>query len=119
MEQALETGFIVSQAFGWNWGQSKRPVEAARFTMAYTMSIAASSLLMVVGIDPLKLTLFSMALTAVMLPLVVTPLLVIMNDRHYLGEHTNGWLANTVVGLIIGLTCVLALVAIPLEYLGG
>ncbi|HET8612203.1 MAG TPA: divalent metal cation transporter [Sphingomonas sp.] len=119
MEQALETGFIVSQALGWNWGQNKRPVKAARFTMAYTLSIAASSLLMVVGIDPLKLTLFSMALTAVMLPLVVAPLLVIMNDRHYLGEHTNGWLTNIVVGLIIGLTFVMALVAIPLEYLGG
>jgi Mn2+/Fe2+ NRAMP family transporter len=74
---------------------------------------------MVAGIDPLKLTMFSMALTAVMLPLEVVPLLVIMNDRHYLGEHTNGWLGNGVVGFVLAMTCLLALVAIPLQYLGG
>ncbi|HET8654653.1 MAG TPA: divalent metal cation transporter [Longimicrobiaceae bacterium] len=119
MEQGLETAYISSQAFGWNWGESKSPRKAARFSMAYTLSIFASSLIMLAGIDPLKLTMFSMALTALMLPLVIVPLLVIMNDRNYLGEHTNGWVTNLAVGLIIGLTFVLALFAIPLEYLGG
>lgn len=119
MEQALETAFIASQAFGWNWGENKRPVDASRFTMTYTLSIGVSALFMVAGIDPLKLTMFSMALTAAMLPLVVTPLLVIMNDPRYLGKHTNGALTNIVVGAIIGLTCVIAIVAMPLEYFGG
>lgn len=119
MEQALETSYVAAQAFGWNWGQNKRPVQAARFSAAYTLSILASSLLMFTGIDPLKLTLFSMALTAVMLPLVVVPLLVIMNDRHYLGDYTNGTVSNVAVAFIIALTFVMAIVAIPLEYLGG
>jgi Mn2+/Fe2+ NRAMP family transporter len=119
VEQALETGYVLAQALGWNWGAGKKPAEAARFGAAYTLSIVVSTPLMVAGIDPLKLTMFSMALTAVMLPLEVVPLLVIMNDRHYLGEHTNGWLGNGVVGFVLAMTCLLALVAIPLQYLGG
>ena len=116
MEQALETGYVASQALGWNWGESKRPIEVARFTTAYTISIGVSAVLMLSGVDVLKLTMFSMALTAVMLPLVVTPLLVIMNDREYLAEHTNGRFANVVVGAIVGLTFILAIAAIPLEF---
>ncbi|HET7320922.1 MAG TPA: divalent metal cation transporter [Longimicrobiaceae bacterium] len=119
MEQGLETGYVASQAFGWNWGESKKPAKAARFAVSYTISIFASSLLMLAGLDPLKLTIFSMALTAVMLPLIIVPLLVVMNDHRYLGEHTNGWVSNVAVALIIGLTFVMAVVAIPLEYLGG
>jgi Mn2+/Fe2+ NRAMP family transporter len=89
---------VLAPALGWNWGAGKKPAQAARFCAAYTRSIAVSTSLMVVGLDPLKLTMFSMALTAVMLPLEVVPLLVIMNDPHYLGEHTNGWVGNSVVG---------------------
>ena len=34
------------------------------------------------GIDPLQLTMTSMAITVIALPIVVWPLLVVMNDRH-------------------------------------
>lgn len=119
LEQALETGYLISQASGWNWGQSKSAAQASRFSLTYTVSIFASSLLMLFGIDPLKLTMLSMALTAVMLPLPIIPLLVLMNDPRYLGKHTNGWISNIVVAFVIMLTFVLAIVAIPLEYLGG
>lgn len=119
LEQALETGYVASQAFGWNWGQSEAPAKVARFTAAYTASIILSALVLITGIDPLKLTMLSMALTAVMLPLSVTPLLVIMNDRDYLKEHTNGTLSNFVIGFIVAMTCILAVIAIPLEYFGS
>jgi Mn2+/Fe2+ NRAMP family transporter len=119
MEQALETSYVAAQAFGWNLGESKRPAESARFSIVYTLGIFSSALLMVIGLDPLKLTMFSMALTALMLPIVVVPLLVLMNDRRYLGEHTNRWFSNGIVGAVLALTCVIAIVAIPLEYFGG
>ena len=47
------------------------------------------------------------------------PFLVIMNDAHYLKEHTNGWLGNTVVLTITLLAMVLAVASIPLEIWGG
>jgi hypothetical protein len=42
-----------------------------------------------------------------------------MNDRRFLGKHVNGWLSNTVVTAIIAMAAVLAVVSIPLEFLGG
>ncbi|XGV99029.1 MAG: NRAMP family divalent metal transporter [Leptolyngbya sp. BL-A-14] len=119
LEVTLDTAYIVAQTFGWNWGENLHPKEAARFSMVYTIFVALASLLMVFGIDPLQLTLFSMALTAVILPIVMVPFLVLMNDESYVGRYRNGWISNSAVILIIGLTFVMAIVAIPLEVMGG
>ena len=119
LEVSLDTAYILAQAFGWNWGETLHPKEAARFSFVYTVFVFLASLLMVVGIDPLQLTLFSMALTAVILPLTIIPFLVLMNDREYVGDHCNGWISNSITIFTIVLTFVLAIVAIPLEVLGG
>ncbi|MEG4234998.1 divalent metal cation transporter [Microcoleus sp. Pol11C3] len=119
LEVSLDTAYIVAQAFGWNWGESLHPKEAARFSFVYTVFVFLASLLMVVGIDPLQLTLFSMALTAVILPVAIIPFLVLMNDREYVGDHCNGWISNSITIFTLVLTFVLAIVAIPLEVLGG
>ena len=119
LEVSLDMGYIVSQAFGWNWSENQPPQEDARFSTTYTVCIFAASLLMLARIDPLKLTLFAMALTALILPLVIIPFLILMNDEHYLGKHRNGFISNTVIIFIIGLTFILAIVAIPLGILGG
>ncbi len=60
-----------------------------------------------------------MALTAVALPLIAVPFLILMNDEHYLGEHRNGFVGNAVVIFVILLAFVLAIAAIPLEIFGG
>ncbi|MEG4199838.1 divalent metal cation transporter [Microcoleus sp. Pol12A5] len=119
LEVSLDTAYILAQAFGWNWGETLHPKEAARFSFVYTVFVFLASLLMVVGIDPLQLTLFSMALTAVILPLTIIPFLVLMNDREYVGDHCNGWISNSITIFTLVLTFVLAIVAIPLEVLGG
>lgn len=119
LEVTLDTAYIIAQAFGWNWGENLKPKEAARFTFVYTVFVFLASLLMVFGVDPLQLTLFSMAITAVILPPVIIPFLVLMNDKLYVGKYRNGWISNSVVIFTIVLAFVLALVAIPLEILGG
>ncbi|MFB2894418.1 NRAMP family divalent metal transporter [Aerosakkonemataceae cyanobacterium BLCC-F50] len=119
LEISLDTAYIVAQTFGWNWGENLNPKQASRFSMVYSVFVFLASLLMVVGIDPLQLTLFSMALTAVILPLVVLPFLILLNDESYVGSHRNGWFNNSIVVFIIGLTFVLAISAIPLEIWGG
>lgn len=84
-----------------------------------TVAVLLASLIVLSGIDPLKLTGLSMALTAATLPLAIVPFLVLMNDENYVREHRNGWISNAVVLLVIGLAFVLAVVTIPLEILGG
>ncbi len=119
MEIALALAYLVAQGLGFTWGKNLEPCRAARFTLAYTVTIALATIVVVVGIDPLTLTNVSMALTAATLPLAVVPFLIVMNDRHYMREHTNGWAGNAVVAFTIVLACVLAIVSLPLEIMGG
>jgi Mn2+/Fe2+ NRAMP family transporter len=119
LEIALAIAYLVAQGFGWKWGENLKPAQAARFSLVYTVALVLAGLLIFIGIDPLKLTIFSMALTALCLPVTVLPLLILMNDPQYLGEHVNHWIANAAVLFVSVLACIVALVAIPLQFMGG
>ena len=119
LELSLASAYSVSQAFGWNWGENLKPREAARFSTTYTAFIAAAALIVLTGLNPMKLTLFSMAITALVLPLTALPFLVLMNDPRYMGSHVNSRFSNAVVALIVVLTAILAVVSIPLEIIGS
>ena len=119
LEITLEIAYLAAQGFGWNWSENQRPLDEARFSLVYTGTILLAMLVVLIGIDPLKLTVFSMALTAATLPVSIVPFLFVMNDKSYLRDYRNGWISNTVVLIIIGLAFVLSLVSIPLQIFGG
>jgi Mn2+/Fe2+ NRAMP family transporter len=118
-EIALEMAYLLAQTFGWEWGKDKRPTDTARFTAAHTAVVGVAVVLLLVGLDPLRTTVMSMALTAVTLPFTTLPFLVLMNDPRYVGDHRNHVVANVLVGLVSVLACGIALLAIPLQILGG
>ena len=119
LEVTLAMAYMVAQGMGWNWGENVKPRRAARFCATYTVIVALATVIVVTGVDPLKLTLLAMALTAATLPVAVVPFLFLMNDPFYVREHRNGWLGNGVVLAIILLASILAVVSIPLEIVGG
>jgi Mn2+/Fe2+ NRAMP family transporter len=119
LEIALQQAYLVAQGFGWNWGKDLRPGENPGFTIVYTVSMISGAIPIAAGLDPLKLTVFSMALTAASLPLTVVPFLFLMNDARYVKEFRNGKLGNAAVVFIIALGFLLAVVSIPLEMLGS
>jgi Mn2+/Fe2+ NRAMP family transporter len=119
VEIALNLAFAFAQGFGWKWSKAARPRDDARFSLVYTLVVAVACLIALVGVDPLRLTLLAMAITVILMPLIVLPFLVVMNDARFVGEHGNGWLGNVVVVLITVVGAVLALVAVPLQILGG
>jgi Mn2+/Fe2+ NRAMP family transporter len=119
VEVALAAAYFLAQGLGWGWSKNRKPREVARFSLVYTLLIPLAALPVLAGVDPLKLTVISMALTAASLPIGVLPFLVLMNDEQYVGEHCNHRVANTVVMGIIALAFVLAVVTIPLQLFGG
>jgi Mn2+/Fe2+ NRAMP family transporter len=52
--------------------------------------------------------------SVVALPLTYLPILLVANDRSYMGEHRNGRLANVLGIVYFGLVLVVSLAAIPL-----
>lgn len=119
VEISLATAYSIAQTFGWNWGEDEKPVKRARFSLTYTVMIFLSIVPILLGVDPLKQTIFSMALTAVVLPLAILPFLLLLNDEGFVGTHRNGPIGNTVVVFTIFMASIIAIVAIPLEIIGG
>jgi Mn2+/Fe2+ NRAMP family transporter len=119
LEVGLELAYMIAQGFGWEWSKNLRPSQDARFSLAYTVVIILGALIVATGVDPLTITVYSMALTAATLPVGIVPFLFLMNDPEYVEDQTNGHLSNVVVLLIIGLAFVLAVVTIPLQIFGG
>jgi Mn2+/Fe2+ NRAMP family transporter len=119
VEISLASAYSLAQTFGWNWGEDEKPAQRARFSLTYTILIFLSIVPVLLGADPLKQTVLSMALTAVILPLAILPFMLLLNDETFVGKHRNGPIGNTVVVITIFLASIIALVAIPLEIVGG
>jgi Mn2+/Fe2+ NRAMP family transporter len=119
LEISLAISYFFAQGFGWSWSENLTPSKDARFCLTYTIIILFAAVPLILGIDPIKVTMISMALTAATLPLAIVPFLFLMNDPIYLGENRNGWISNSVVGIIILISFVLAVISIPLQIIGG
>ncbi|WP_337269945.1 Nramp family divalent metal transporter [Oryzifoliimicrobium ureilyticus] len=119
LEVSLAQSYLVAQGFGWNWSENAKPKSDPAFSLVYTASIIIAVVPIALGLDPLQVTIFSMAVTAVSLPFGVVPFIFLMNDRKYVGEHVNGWIGNTVVLFVIGLAFLFAIITIPLQIWGG
>jgi Mn2+/Fe2+ NRAMP family transporter len=119
VELALNAGYVCSQVFGWSWGANRPRRDAARFSAAFTLVLVTALLVGVLGFDPLRLTLVSVALTVVIMPFVVLPFLVLMNDPKYVKKHGSGPIGNVLLAVLTVLGGLLAVVVIPLELFGG
>jgi Mn2+/Fe2+ NRAMP family transporter len=118
-EITLAMAYLLAQGLGWDWSENAKPKENARFSLTYTVTILLAGAVMAAGVDPLKLTNFSMMLTAASLPVTVIPMLVLMNDQALVGEHHNRWFGNIVLGALSVVSIVVLLSAVPLQILGG
>jgi Mn2+/Fe2+ NRAMP family transporter len=119
VEIALNAGYVAAQVGGWSWGANRSRREAARFTAAFTVVLVVAVIVGLTGIDPLQLTLLSVAFTVVIMPAVVLPFLVLMNDKTYVKTHTSGAIGNGVLAVLTVVGALLAIVVIPLELIGG
>jgi Mn2+/Fe2+ NRAMP family transporter len=119
LEVVLAVSYNVAQGFGWEWGEEKRPVEAARFNLALTAFLLVAVVISVLGLDPLQLALYASAIVALFLPITLSPFLVIMNDRRYLGDKTNGRFANYATLVVLVIAFVVAIVSLPLMIMSG
>ena len=114
IDSAFSGGYNVAQFFGWEWGKYRHNAGAPRFTIAWIVMLVLGFLIVVTGVDPILVTEFSVIFAVVALPLTYLPILLVANDRAYMGRHANGVLANVFGGLYFVIILVIAIVAIPL-----
>jgi len=117
IETALSGAYNVAQFFGWRWGMHERPADAPRFTLAWLAIFILALLVIMTGLDPVKLTEYSVIFSVVALPLTYLPILLVANDRAYMGAYVNGKLANALGVVYLVVILVVAVAAIPLMLL--
>jgi Mn2+/Fe2+ NRAMP family transporter len=117
IETAFSGAYNLAQFFGWRWGKRERPANAPRFAASWLVILALAMLLIMTGLDPVKLTEYSVIFSVVALPLTYLPILLVANDRTYMGSHVNGRLANALGVLYMVIILVIAVSAIPLMLL--
>ena len=114
LETALSAGYTLAQYFGWQWGKYVRPRDAGRFHVVVLIALLGSLLFAASGVDPVKVTEYSIVLSAAALPLTYFPILLIANDRDYMGEHANGRFLNAIGFVYLLLLGAVSLATIPL-----
>ncbi|MFG3299215.1 NRAMP family divalent metal transporter [Micromonospora chersina] len=114
LETGLSAAYAASQYFGWQWGKRVSPREAARFHSVLLVGLLLGVLLLMTAVDPVRLTEYMLVLSAVVLPLTYLPILVVANDRGYLGDRVNGWWTNLLGAVFLLLIIAASVAAIPL-----
>lgn len=116
-ETGLSLGYSIAQYFGWQWGKFVRPLEAARFHLVILLATILAAVVLLTTVDPILVTEFSVVFSAVALPLTYLPILMVANDRGYMGPLQNGWLSNTLGSIYMVIVLVASFSAIPLMIL--
>jgi Mn2+/Fe2+ NRAMP family transporter len=114
LETSLSAGYTISQYFGWQWGKLHRPRDASRFHLVVLVSIGVAMLVALTAVDPVKVTEYSIVLSAAALPLTYFPILVVANDPDYMGDKVNGRFGNAIGSVYFVILIVISLATIPL-----
>jgi Mn2+/Fe2+ NRAMP family transporter len=109
--------YNFAQFFGWEWGRYRSPAGAPRFTLRWMVLLVLALGIVMTGVDPVQLTEYAVIFSVVALPLTYLPILLVANDRAYMGRYVNGRVANVLGGIYLVLILVIALTAIPLMIL--
>jgi manganese transport protein len=115
-ECALSIGYSVGQFFGWAWGKDRPPRDTPRFHLVCLVAVVGATAFILTSIDPIAVTIVSVVLGAAAVPLTYFPVLVVANDRAYMGRYVNRAWSNAVATILLVLMIVTSIVTIPLIF---
>lgn len=110
----LSTSYTVCEAFGWESSLDKKFPEAPQFYGLYCFMVINSGVFMLIPNLPLiPIMYISQVLNGLSLPIVLTFMFLLVNDRELMGDYRNGLILN-----IISWVTLLVLFALSFAMLG-
>ena len=109
--------YNLAQFMGWEWGRYRSNAGAPRFTLTWLVLLVLAFGIVMTGVDPVMLTEYAVIFSVVALPLTYLPILLVANDKAYMGTHANGRLANVLGIFYLVVILAVSLSAIPLMIL--
>jgi manganese transport protein len=106
--------YNLAQFFGWEWGRYRHASGAPRFTLTWMVLLVLALAIVMTGVDPVQLTEYAVIFSVVALPLTYLPILLVANDRAYMGKYANGRVSNILGVAYLVVILAVSLTAIPL-----
>ena len=103
----LAASYALAGVFGWPADLRDR-----RLRLVWGAVLFTGVVFSLAGVRPVPAIVFAQAANGLLLPLIAIFLLIVMNDRALLGRAANGWLANTLGGVVVALSVVLGVRAL-------
>ena len=117
IDTVFSGAYNLAQFCGWEWGRYRHPAGAPRFALTWLVLLVLAAGIVMTGVDPVVLTEYAVIFSVVALPLTYIPILLVANDRAYMGRYGNGRLANTLGLVYLIVIMAVSLSAIPLMIL--
>jgi Mn2+/Fe2+ NRAMP family transporter len=106
----LATAYQIAEGIGWERGLDRKFHEAPEFYIIYTLLIVlGAGLILIPGAPLLQIMYLSQVLNGLLLPVVLVVMLILINDRRIVGQHTNSRLYNWLAWVCVVLVSALAL----------
>jgi manganese transport protein len=106
--------YNLAQFFGWEWGRYRHASGAPRFTLTWMVLLGLALAIVMTGVDPVQLTEYAVIFSVVALPLTYLPILLVANDRAYMGKYVNSRVSNVLGVAYLVVILAVSLSAIPL-----
>jgi len=117
VETCMANAYAIAQFFGWEWGRHKKPWEAPRFTLAWIVLFLLALLIVMTDVDAMSLVEYAVLFSIVVLPLTYLPLMLLADDKSFMGKYANKWLAKGLGWIYFAIVTAAAIAAVPLYLL--
>jgi len=108
----LSTTYLICEGLGWEVGIDKKFVEAPQFYGFYSLMIAlGAGIIMYPNVPLIRIMYLSQVINGIVLPFVLIFILLLINDKKLMMQHTNGPVFNLIAWattiVLIGFTLIL------------
>ena len=87
---SLATSWAVGEVFGWAHTLNKKVKDAPWFYFVYLgMLLTSGAVVLIPGAPLVTITMFVQVVAVILLPASLVFLLLLLNDKQFMGEHTN------------------------------
>ncbi len=106
----LSTSYTICEAFGWEGGVDKKWDDAKQFYVIYTaLIVIGGAIILLPNLPLISIMVISQQINGMVLPFVLVPMLILINDKNIMGEWTNKLFGNIIA---VGLTVLLIVLSI-------
>jgi Mn2+/Fe2+ NRAMP family transporter len=107
----LSTTYLICEGLGWEVGIDKKFVEAPQFYGFYSLMIfLGAGAILLPNLPLIPIMYFSQVINGMVLPFILVFMLLIINDKKLMTDHTNGPFYNIIVWMTSIMLIVLTLI---------